>query len=146
MAGDKDIQNTKGRNTQGFASRPENINRKGAPKGRTLNKVFDKLLTDSDGTITYKGDQIVKQGTKNGEKYVVVKATQQEWIVDRLIEIAKGDTSKSITLKALETLLDRVTVTEYQRLALESKKEESGDTGDITVVFQTKENPHKKDE
>lgn len=93
-------------NTNGFDKHPEHINRTGANRKISIKRELEKLLK-SDGTLVFKGAQIIEMGEKNGERFVKIKLPTQEALAHKMISIAMGSNKQSNTLRALIQLLEQ---------------------------------------
>lgn len=64
-------------------------------------------MLKSDGTLVFKGAQIIEMGEKNGERFVKIKLPTQEALAHKMISIAMGSNKQSNTLRALIQLLEQ---------------------------------------
>ncbi len=90
----------------GFDKNPQNINRAGRAKKVSIKGELEKLL-QSDGTITFSGDQITKIGEEKGVKYVNIKLPTQEALAYKMLTIAMGKPDKTNTLRAIIELMEQ---------------------------------------
>jgi hypothetical protein len=93
-------------NTNGFQKNPENINRSGANRKVSIKGELEKIL-QSDGSVTYSGDQIQEIGEENGVQFVKIKAPTQEVLANKMLTIAMGKPDKTNTLRAIIELLEQ---------------------------------------
>lgn len=109
---------------KGFDSRPENINRKGRPRKVSIKNELEKIL-QSSGTVTYKGDDIVKVWEDDkGVKHVTVKQTTQDQLARKMLKIAMGSSSRASTLKAITQIMEQFDGKPKQSLDVVQREEE----------------------
>lgn len=94
---------------KGFASHPENINRKGRPPTSGLTAMLRHMMAGDGRMIIRDVEECDNNGNPTGAmfKYALAEMPTNEAIVKRLMEML-GSENDSIVLRAIDMIFDRI--------------------------------------
>lgn len=106
---------------QGFQNRPENINRKGAPRAvrKTITETIRAILESDTGEIRISADRVAKV---HDDGSVSIKMPTSDALVQKFISLAFSKDERT-ALGAIEKLIDRVEGRPKQAIEVTQKEE-----------------------
>jgi len=115
MAGNKDIQNTPNKNTNGFKENPQNINKKGRPV--SIREQLKDLLA-TQGKLKIPKEQIISI-EPSGD--IIIKMPTEMQLAMKLKQIAMSGKGAN-TLRAIQMIMEQIDGKPDQNIKVDDKR------------------------